>query len=214
MHTNDTQPRETESGSQRPDTRERLIRATLELLYLDGYDQATTRRITERAGVNLQLIQYHFKGKDGLIAAAQEQARLRFIALLEPAVSASPDLRGAIRAGLALTWEQARSHPELMQPDLLLQIRRASGQAPGQDLPARETQADLRRLLGLAMARSGERLAGPIEPFILLMMSGAAGLLMEYRISGDGETVGAAFELLGERLTDLVLSAAVGKGEP
>jgi len=210
MHTNDTATGDAEPGGQRTDTRERLIRATLELLYLDGYDQTTTRRITERAGVNLQLIQYHFKGKDGLIAAAQEQARLRFIALLEPAVSATPDLRSAIRAGLALTWEQARSHPELMQPDLLLQIRRASGQAPGQDLPARETQADLRRLLNLAMVRSGERLSVPIEPFVLLMMSGAAGLLMEYRISGDGETVGAAFQLLAERLTDLVSSGAAG----
>jgi hypothetical protein len=53
-------------------------------------------------------------------------------------------------------------------------------------------------------------LSVPIEPFVLLMMSGAAGLLMEYRISGDGETVGAAFQLLAERLTDLVSSGAAG----
>ena len=200
MHTNETDP-----STSRPGTRERLIRATLDVIYQDGYDQATTRRIAERAGVNLQLIQYHFKGKEGLIAAAQEQARLRLMTLLEPAVLAAPDLKAAIRAGIALTWAQARSHPEFMQPDLLLQIRRASGQAPGHDLPARETQTALARLLDQVRSRSGERLAVPIDPFILLMMSGTAGLLMEYRISGDAATIGAAFELLAERLEGLVL---------
>ena len=205
MHTNDTDP-----GADRPDTRERLIRATLEVLYQDGFDQTTTRRIAERAGVNLQLIQYHFKGKEGLIAAAQEHARLRFMALLEPAVSAAPDLGGAIRAGITLTWAQAHSHPAFMQPDLLLQIRRAAGHAPGLELPARETQADLCLLLDRVMARTGERLSVPIIPFVLLMMSGAAGLLMEYRISGDESTIGAAFALLAERLSDLVLSAPPG----
>ncbi len=199
-------PNETDQPIDRPDTRERLVRATLEVIYEEGYDQATTRRIAERASVNLQLIQYHFKGKEGLIATAQEQARLRYMTLLEPAVLAAPDLKGAIRAGIALTWDQARSHPELMQPDLLLQIRRASGQAPGHDLPARETQVDLSRLLDRVRSRTGERLAVPIAPFILLMMSGTAGLLMEYRISGDDATIGAAFALLAERLEGLVQS--------
>jgi len=115
MHTN-----EVDQG-ERPDSRERLIRATLELLYEEGLDQTTTRRIADRAGANLQLIQYHFKGKEGLIAAAQEQARLRFLQLLEPAVLQAQDLRAAIAAGLALTWRLARDHPERMQPDLLLQ---------------------------------------------------------------------------------------------
>lgn len=201
MHTNDTDPLD------KPDTRERLIRATLELLYEEGLDQTTTRRIAERAEANLQLIQYHFKGKEGLIVAAQEQARLRFLRLLEPAVSQARDLRGAIAAGVALTWRLAQEQPALMQPDLLLQVRRAAGQAPGQDLPARETQADLQRLLEQVMAQSRERLAAPMAPFILLMMSGAAGLLMEYRISGDGGTIGQAFDLLAEQLCRWVLPA-------
>lgn len=201
MHTNET------DQDERPDSRERLIRATLELLYEEGLDQTTTRRIAERAGANLQLIQYHFKGKEGLIAAAQEQARLRFLQLLEPAVSGAAELRGAIHAGLALTWRLAREHPEAMQPDLFLQVRRAAGQAPGQDLPARETQADLERLLGQVKARSGQRLTAPMAPFILLMMSGAAGLLMEYRISGDQDTIGQSFQLLGDLLGTLVQPA-------
>lgn len=206
MHTN-----EVDQG-ERPDSRERLIRATLELLYEEGLDQTTTRRIADRAGANLQLIQYHFKGKEGLIAAAQEQARLRFLQLLEPAVLQAQDLRAAIAAGLALTWRLARDHPERMQPDLLLQERRAAGQAPGQDLPARETQADLERLLRQVMARCGQGLAVPMAPFILLMMSGAAGLLMEYRISGDQATIGQAFDLLAERLGQLVQPAGSAEG--
>lgn len=49
-----------------PDTRERLVRAALELFGARGYDGASTRDIAAKAGVNIAGIAYHFGGKDGL----------------------------------------------------------------------------------------------------------------------------------------------------
>jgi TetR/AcrR family transcriptional regulator, regulator of cefoperazone and chloramphenicol sensitivity len=56
-------------------TREALIRAAIAIFGRDGFDAASTRAISEAAGVNQALIGYHFGGKPGLYLAA-----LRFIA--------------------------------------------------------------------------------------------------------------------------------------
>ena len=186
------------------DTQRRLIEATLETIYAHGIDKATTRRIADSAGVNLQLIQYHFGGKDGLLEAAQEFTRWHFVdTIREPVVSAA-SLNQAVRAGLSATWELAQAQPALVQPDLLLQVRRAGiGRLRAEGEP-RGAPALVGELLETVMQRSGDGLSVPADRFILMMMSSAAGLLMEYRVSGDVEEVGAAFALLGDLLEGLI----------
>jgi len=56
-------------------TREALVRAAIDVFGRDGFDAASTRAISDAAGVNQALIGYHFGGKPGLYLAA-----LRFIA--------------------------------------------------------------------------------------------------------------------------------------
>jgi len=51
-------------------TREALIRAGIDMFGRDGFDSASTRAISEAAGVNQALIGYHFGGKPGLYIAA------------------------------------------------------------------------------------------------------------------------------------------------
>lgn len=49
------------------DTRERIVQAALEEFGAKGYAGARTAAIAARAGVNAQLITYHFGGKRGLL---------------------------------------------------------------------------------------------------------------------------------------------------
>jgi AcrR family transcriptional regulator len=65
----------TSSPTRGEPTREALIGAAIEIFGRDGFDAASTRAISEAAGVNQALIGYHFGGKPGLYLAA-----LRFIA--------------------------------------------------------------------------------------------------------------------------------------
>jgi len=53
-------------------TREALVEAALEIFGRDGFDAASTRDIAELAGTNQALINYHFKGKQGLYLAVFE----------------------------------------------------------------------------------------------------------------------------------------------
>ena len=51
-------------------TREALLRAAIDVFGRDGFDAASTRAISDAAGVNQALIGYHFGGKPGLYLAA------------------------------------------------------------------------------------------------------------------------------------------------
>ncbi|GIG56502.1 hypothetical protein Lfu02_08740 [Longispora fulva] len=68
-----------ERGKAADRTREKILRAAVEEFGAKGYSGARTAGIAARAGVNQQLISYHFGGKQGLLdalrrdwAAAQE----------------------------------------------------------------------------------------------------------------------------------------------
>ena len=50
-------------------TRERLLKAAVEIFGRQGYDGASTRAIVDAAGANIQAIPYYFGGKEGLYLA-------------------------------------------------------------------------------------------------------------------------------------------------
>ncbi|KJS31743.1 MAG: hypothetical protein VR64_09335 [Desulfatitalea sp. BRH_c12] len=55
-----------EGKKSKDNARERLLEAGLDVFGRFGYEQATTRRITRQAGVNIAAIPYYFGGKQGL----------------------------------------------------------------------------------------------------------------------------------------------------
>ena len=56
------------------DSRQALIDAARELFAGNGYDEVSIKRIADAAGVNPAMIQYHFKGKSGLLETAFDEA--------------------------------------------------------------------------------------------------------------------------------------------
>lgn len=65
-------PHPAKSADRTGDTRERLLRAALEVFGMHGYEGVSTRQLANRAGVNLAAIPYHFGGKQGLYLAVVE----------------------------------------------------------------------------------------------------------------------------------------------
>ncbi|WP_027997704.1 CerR family C-terminal domain-containing protein [Sinorhizobium arboris] len=53
-------------------TREKLLNTAIDVFGRYGFDGATTRKLADAAGVNLQAIPYYFGGKEGLYVAAAE----------------------------------------------------------------------------------------------------------------------------------------------
>lgn len=82
------------------DTTERLLASATEIFSEKGFDGATVKAIADHAGVNISLISYHFKGKEGIFQKCVEkfgQSRLQeSVQILTPAESME-DLRAKIK---------------------------------------------------------------------------------------------------------------------
>lgn len=72
-------------------TRERLLRAAWEVVRDEGLGAATSRRITDQAGANLQAITYHFGSKEALLGEALVVQLLAWTEPLSTAVAHAPD---------------------------------------------------------------------------------------------------------------------------
>lgn len=64
--------RSTDDAARNDGTREKLLLAALELFGLYGFEGVATRKLAERAGVNLQAINYYFGNKRGLYNAVAD----------------------------------------------------------------------------------------------------------------------------------------------
>lgn len=63
-----------------PDTRARLLSATLDVIGETGLESATIKQIASRAGCNHGLVHYYFRNKEELLVAAIEVANERYAA--------------------------------------------------------------------------------------------------------------------------------------
>lgn len=91
-------------------TREKLLTVSIDVFGRYGFDGATTRMLSEAAGVNQQAIPYYFGGKEGLYIAAAEHIG----SAISAHVSALRDrtrlrLAEAENTGTPISVEEARS---------------------------------------------------------------------------------------------------------
>jgi len=96
-------------------TREKLLTASIDVFGRYGFDGATTRMLTDAAGVNQQAIPYYFGSKEGLYIATAE-----FIAQ-QIGVHVSP-MREKVRGRFLQADESGRSVDEGEARALLTQI--------------------------------------------------------------------------------------------
>jgi TetR/AcrR family transcriptional regulator, transcriptional repressor for nem operon len=95
----------TDSTSQRPGKRERLVASATELVHSQGFERTTLAEIAEAAEVPPGNVYYYFKTKDDLVRAVIESRAERVDALL-----ASLDRRSSPTArlkALTRTWAEA-----------------------------------------------------------------------------------------------------------
>src|SRR5690625_5039542 len=64
-------------------SKEKIMEAASELFYYNGFQGTSIRAITEQAKVNVSLISYYFKNKQGLLETMTVEYFENYIALLE-----------------------------------------------------------------------------------------------------------------------------------
>jgi TetR/AcrR family transcriptional regulator, regulator of cefoperazone and chloramphenicol sensitivity len=96
-----------------------LVRAAYEVIAAEGFEGLRTRRVADRAGVNIATLHYYFPTKEALIRGLAEYLASLFVSLHAPAVS--PTGSSALDR-LRQEFADARFY-RLERPDLLVVIQ-------------------------------------------------------------------------------------------
>jgi AcrR family transcriptional regulator len=115
-------------------TKQALLAAGLQVFAERGYDAATTREVAQAAGVNEQLIQRYFGGKEGLLVAIIErfgEEERRCCAMPPPCESLEAEIRGFLdyqleRASATSDFSKVALHRSLCDPEVAREIGRRS----------------------------------------------------------------------------------------
>lgn len=98
--------------------REQILAAAWVALTEAGFENITTRRLAEAAGVNIATLHYYFGNKEALLTEtlryAQRWAEARMRAAVAPARTAGEAMERAV----AVTWELMASRPGILRFDL------------------------------------------------------------------------------------------------
>jgi AcrR family transcriptional regulator len=144
-------------------SRERLLRAAVDVFDRKGYAAASVREIVEQAGITKPALYYHFGSKEGILVAILEEGARQF----QQAVSRAVRRPGSARERLASLCEEIYSLFKQNVP--VVRVAHAVYFGPREGLPAFDfnvfdrTLADaLRRIVEEGMAR-GELRRAPIE---------------------------------------------------
>lgn len=86
-------PDEIKTRTKSEETRDRILKAALEMFHDRGFDSATMREIAGRAGVATGAAYYYFDSKNAIVLAFYDQARRDMETRLEKALGESRDLK-------------------------------------------------------------------------------------------------------------------------
>jgi AcrR family transcriptional regulator len=90
-------------------TRMLILDAARDVLREHGYAGTTTRVVAERAGVQLSLVHYHFRGKPGLLLAVLDRENERLLDRQQALYAGSEPLATKWRTACAYLQEDLRS---------------------------------------------------------------------------------------------------------
>lgn len=191
-----------------PAARSVLIEATARLIAAHGMAAATSRRITEDAGMNLASITYHFGSKDALVHAALNAELERLVepalALLEADGDPGANLLGAVQRLLASFAEEHARAPAYLTA--LVESARTSDGGSGRSVMRRMRE---RLALVVQVQVDAQQVPAWVDPDAMaaLIISAANGIVMQVAVDPEGPSV-------EQTATQLALLLLAARSEP
>jgi TetR/AcrR family transcriptional regulator, regulator of cefoperazone and chloramphenicol sensitivity len=96
-------------------TKEKLLKAALDIFSKEGYDAATTRNIAKKAGVNESLIHRYFETKAGLFIALKQEFRESVISDFLESYDESETIQEELTNFLKFRLARTRKHKKFFK---------------------------------------------------------------------------------------------------
>lgn len=116
-----------ERGARGAQSRARILEATIALAAERGYDGTTMNEVSQRSGLPVSSVYWHFDNKDDLLAAALEhgfeQWRARVPSAATPDPAALTDFEDAVRMRFANGLQVLAARPDFWRLGMLLLLQ-------------------------------------------------------------------------------------------
>lgn len=192
------------------ESRERILDAVIQIAAERGYEGTTVSLVSERSGLPVSSIYWHFGNKDDLIAAVIERGFRAWSAELAEPLDVDPDAtrRELIAAILHHdVGSLARRHPEFLRFGLMLTMEQRAEEPKGRTLFLEARETSLERIvsaLGLVLDAEGIPDDGFAKRLGHLIIATVDGLFLATRASLDIDDLNGHLDLLAAAI-DLLL---------
>ncbi|WP_082599885.1 TetR/AcrR family transcriptional regulator [Agromyces sp. Root81] len=167
-------------------SREAIITAAFELFGTRGYHESTIAQITSRAGVSQGLANYHFGGKEQLVAAVLDRWFAEFLAIAQMPGTADERLAGVIDSVLIAVVTALPQQRIILSLSIQPSTHRIFAEAERRNLdPIRAFEEAVRAIF---------RDRGADDPAVeeVMLRSVLEGVIVKYAIYGDTYPIQAA----------------------
>ena len=192
-------PRNSDQARNSDQTRERIVSAAARLFYNEGIRAASVDAIAEKAGITKKTLYYHFRSKDELIAAYLESRDQPTLDLYARWFEATPGSAADKVRGLFAEFARATDTARWKGCGFLRTAAELAN-APGH--PALKAGAAHKKRfeawLADALARERVDNAAATARSIVLLLDGAAAVMLVHRDVAYVETAGAVAAALVE----------------
>lgn len=207
-------PKTDRRHQQGEESRERILDAVIQIAAERGYEGTTVSLVSERSGLPVSSIYWHFGNKDDLIAAVIERGYQAWAAELDQPLDVADDAsrREVIAAILRHdVGSLAERHPEFLRFGLMLTLEQRAEEAKGRTRFLDARQASLERIVGgLAVVLESERIPddGFARQLAQFIMATVDGLYLASRATPSTLELDAHLDLLAAAI-DLLLDERI-----
>lgn len=196
--------------------REQLLDAAIAVMSEHGVAGATTRAITERAGVPHGVFHYCFRSKVELFAALFEREISKTLASTGAALHAEGDVRRGLESALTAQLDRVRREPEyhLALAELSLTIQRTDALAPLAAWEQQQYRERVRTGLDQWSTALGLQWSVPLESLASLLVITGGGIASTWLADRDDHHAEAAVDVAAAALSTLHRESEVADAPP
>ena len=171
----------------------------------NGYENITTRRIAEAAGVNIATLHYYFGSKETLLAEAVQHALSEAVTRLRAAAFGAKTIDESLSAMFQTAWDIVKEKRGILRYDLAVRgLRDETAKGAAQNLYRAFVQLN-EEVLQKYIAGGGRLVRGvSVLELARYIVAATDGVFLQHALNGNDEAAQSSLRLLQQHILSLL----------